>query len=197
MEVSNTYLDKETRYYLKPVFITKEDGTEGTEAIVDSQLCIKVQDVKAWFCFKKNRGGQTKIGLDKLNLNNSTSIKRVMSVMKRSTCKEDQLFLGEVNQILRKKVLLEIVNDVKRVKGLPKRITVFMFEGVASINNTAYLIELLKKPEVSPLVNTLEVEARDLVKERLDLVTEELKQIHKEDLKRKKEASKQLQSSRT
>ena len=42
MEVSKTYLKKETRYYLKPVFLTKEDGTEGTEAVADSKPCIKV-----------------------------------------------------------------------------------------------------------------------------------------------------------
>ena len=44
-----------------------------------------------------------------------------------------------------------------------------------------------------PPVNTLEVEARDLVKDRLDLVTEELKQLHHDELKKKKEAYKQLQ----
>ena len=68
------------------------------------------------------------------------------------------------------------------------------FEGVKSINNTAYLSEMLKKLEVPPLVNALKVEARDLVKARLDLLTEELKQLHQERLKKKKEATKQIQS---
>ena len=85
--ISTTYLKRENRYYIKPVFMTKEDGTEGTEAVADSHPCIKVQDVKAWFCFKKDKGGRTKIGLDKLKLNNSTSIKRVLSMIKMSTCK--------------------------------------------------------------------------------------------------------------
>ena len=57
-----------------------------------------------------------------------------------------------------------------RVKGFPKRITVFMFSkqaslefyGVKSINITAYLSEMLKTLEVPPPVNALEVEARDL-----------------------------------
>ena len=202
MGVSKTYLKKEIRYYLKLVFMTKEYGTERTEVVADSQPCIKVQDGKAWFCFKKHRGGRINIGLDKLNFNNSTSIKRVLSIIKMSTCKEDKLFLGEVNQILKEKVMLETVNDTERVKGFPKRITVFMFpkkttlefERVALINITAYLTKLLKKLEVPPHVNTLEVEAIDIVKARLDLVTEELKQLHQEDLKRKKEASKQIQN---
>ena len=47
--------------------------------------------------------------------------------------------------------------------------------------------------EVPPPVNALEVEARDLVKAILDLVTEELKQPHHDELKKKREASKQLQ----
>ena len=42
-------------------------------------------------------------------------------------------------------------------------------------------------------MNSLEVEARDLVKARLDLVTEELKQLQEEKNKEKKEATKQLQ----
>ena len=83
--------------------------------------------------------------------------------------------LGEVDQILREKIMLEIVNDIQRVQGFPKRITVFMFskkaslefEGVKSINITAYPSEMIKKLEVPPLVNALEVEARDLVKARL------------------------------
>ena len=35
--------------------------------------------------------------------------------MKRSTCKKDKIFLGHVNQILKEKVMLEIVNDTERV----------------------------------------------------------------------------------
>ena len=171
------------------MFTTRADGTEGTEVIADSKPCIKVIDGKPWFSFKRNRGGQVKITIEKLKINNSTSITRVLSLMKRSTCKEDKLYLKEVDQILKEKVMLEKVNDTKRVQGFPKRITVFMFskktslefEGVKSINSTAYLSEMLKKLEVPPPVNTLEVEARDLVKARLDLVTEELKQLHEEE----------------
>ena len=66
------------------------------------------------------------------------------------------------------------------------------FEGVKSINITAYLSGMLKNLDVPSRVNSLKVEARDLVKARLDLVTEELKQLHQEKLKRKKEASKQI-----
>ena len=125
-------------------------------------------------------------------------------MIKRSTCKEDKLYLREVNQSMREKLMEETVNDTQRVKGFPKRIIVFMFlkkaslefEGVKSINNTAYLSKMLKKLEVPPPVNTLEVESRDIVKDRLDLVTEELKQLHQDELKKKKEASKQLQGKK-
>ena len=94
----------------------------------------------------------------------------------------------------------ETMNDAQRVKGFPKRITVFIFskkaslefEGVNSMKNIVYLSEMLKKLEVPPHVNTLEVEAIDLVKARLDLVTEEMKQLYREELQKKKEASKQL-----
>ena len=109
-------------------------------------------------------------------------------MIKRSTCKEDKLFLEVVDKILREKLMEESVNDTLRVKGFPKWITVFMFskhaslefDGVKSINSTVYLSEMLKKLEVPPPVNALEVEARDLVKSRLDLVvTEELpKQLY-------------------
>ena len=71
------------------------------------------------------------------------------------------------------------------------------FDGVKSINSTAYLSDMLKKLEAPPHVNTLEVEARDLVKARLDLESEELKQLRQEEMKKKKEASKQLQGRKS
>ena len=136
-----------------------------------------------------------------MKVNNSKAIRKALSMVKRSTCKEDKLFLGKINQILNKKVMLEIVNDIENVQGFPKRITVFMFskktslefEGVVSINSTAYLTEMLKKLEVPPPANTLEVEATDVVKARLDLVIEELRKLHREDLKKKKEHVKVFQ----
>ena len=70
------------------------------------------------------------------------------------------------------------------------------FEGVKSINSTTYLSEMLKKIEEPPPVNALEVEARDLVKSRLNLVTEELRQLREEKNKEKKEATKQLQGGK-
>ena len=201
MGVFNSSLKKNSRLYLKPVFAVKADGTVGIEEIADSKPYVKVKDGKAWFSFPRHRGGFAKIAIDKLKDKNSISILRVLSMIKRSTCKEDKFYLREVDQILREKKMEETVNDTQRVKGFPKRITVFMFskkaslefEGVKSINSTAYLSEMLKNLEVPPPVNTLEVEVRDLVKARLDLVTEELKQIHHDKLKKKKEASKQLQ----
>ena len=52
---------------------------------------------------------------------------------------------------------------------------------------------MLKKLEEPPPINALEVDARDLVKARLDLVSEELKQLHLERLRKRKEDSRQLQ----
>ena len=183
------------------MFAIRADCTEVIEEIADSRPNVKVKDGKAWFSFQRHMGGQAKISIDRLKDNNSNAITRVLYMIKRSTCKEDKLFLGEVDQILREKFMEETVNDTPGVKGFLKRITVFMFskkaslefDGVKSINSTAYLSEMLKKLEVPPPVNALEVEARDLVKARLDLVNEELKQLHLERLQKKKEASKQLQ----
>ena len=59
---------------------------------------------KAWFSFPRHRGGSTKIAINKLKDNNSIAISRVSSLIKRSTCKVDKLFLREVDQILRGEV---------------------------------------------------------------------------------------------
>ena len=198
-------LKKESRLYLKPVYAVKADGTEEIEQIAGSNPYIKMKDDKAWFNFQRQRGGQAKVVIDRLKDNNSNAISRVLSMIKRSTCKEDKFFLEVVDKILREKLMEESVNDTLRVKGFPKRITVFMFskqtslefDGVKSINNNAHLSEMLKKLEVPPPVNALEVEARDLVKARLDLVTEELKQLRQDELKKKREASKQVQGKKT
>ena len=120
------------------------------------------------------------------------------------TCKEDELYLEVVDTILREKLLEELVNDTSRVQGFQKWITVFMFskkaslefDGIKSINNIAYLSEMLKKLEEPPPVNALEVEARDLVKARFELVSEELRQLRAEERKKRKEASKQLQGKK-
>ena len=68
------------------------------------------------------------------------------------------------------------------------------FEGIKTINSTAYLSEMLKKLEDPPPENALEVEARDLIKARLDLITEELRQLRAERSKKGKESAKQMQS---
>ena len=53
---------------------------------------------------------------------------------------------------------------------------------------------MLKKLEDPPPVNALEVEARDLVKARLDLISEELRQLRAERSKKGKEIAKQMQA---
>ena len=53
--------------------------------------------------FKKSRGGWAKVTVDNLKANNSETIFRVLSLIKRSTCKEDKLYLREVSQILKDK----------------------------------------------------------------------------------------------
>ena len=122
-------------------------------------------------------------------------------MIKRSTFKAEKFYLDVVEKVYRDKLQEESVNDTSRVQGFPKRITVYMFskkaslefEGIKSINNTAYLSEMLKKLEDPPPVNALEVEARDLVKSRLELIFEELRQLRAERRKKGKEAAKKMQ----
>ena len=91
--VSVSSLKKESRLYLKPVYAVKADGTEEIEEVVDSKPYIKMKNGKAWFSFQRSRGGQAKVSIDSLKDNNSNAISRVLSMIKRSTCKEDKLFL--------------------------------------------------------------------------------------------------------
>ena len=91
--VSDSTMKKETRFYLKPVFAIRADGTEAIEQHADSKPCVKFKDGKAWFSFKWQRGGYAKISLDKLKDNNSMAISKVLSLIKRSTCKDDQALL--------------------------------------------------------------------------------------------------------
>ena len=201
IKVSVSTLKKESRLYLKSVYAIKEDGTEELEKIADFKPHIKMINGKAWFSLQRSRGGQAKVPIDRLKDNNSNAIFRVLSMIKRLTCKEDKLYLEVVDNILRERLLEESVNDTSIVQGFPQRITVFMFskkaslefDGIKSINSIAYLSEMLKKLEEPPPVNALEVEARDFVKDRLDLVSEELRQLRAEESKKKKEALKQLQ----
>ena len=106
MGVSKTTLKKKSRFYLKPVFAVKANGTEGIEKIAGSKPNIKVKVGKAWFNFPRHRGGQTKVSIDRLKDNNSNVITRVLSMIKRSACKEDKVFLAEMDQILREKIML-------------------------------------------------------------------------------------------
>ena len=137
-------LKKESRLYLNPVSTLKEDGLEVLEHIADYKPCIKLKDEKAWFRLQRSRGGWAKVTIDSMKENNYDAISRVLSLIKRSTCKEDKLYLEVVDKILREKLLEESVNDTSRVQGFPKRITVFMFskkaslefDGIKSINNT-------------------------------------------------------------
>ena len=122
-------------------------------------------------------------------------------MIKRSTVKADKLYLEAIERIHRNKLDDEAVNNTSRVQGFPKWITVYMFskkaslgfEGTNIINNTSYLTEMLKNLEDPPPVNALEVEARDLVKAILELISEELRQLRAERKKKAKESSKQVQ----
>ena len=71
------------------------------------------------------------------------------------------------------------------------------FEGINTINSTAYLSEMLKKLEDPPLVNALEVEARDLVKSRLELISEELRQLKSRKKQERKRSCKANASQKT
>ena len=95
----------------------------------------------------------------------------------------------------------KMLTNTSRVQGFPKRITVYMFskkasldfEGIKTINSTAYLTGMLKKLDDPPPVNALEVESRDLIKARLELITEELRQLKAERIKKAKESARQVQ----
>ena len=201
IKVDRSTLEKEPRYYLRPVYTVKDDGSEVLEEIADSKPHIRFKGQEPWFTFPKARGGLVKVPVESLKENNSESIFRALSMIKRSTFKADKLYLEAIEKIHRDKLDEEAVNNTSRVQGFPKRITVYMFskkaslsfEGIASINSTAYLTEMLKKLEDPPPVNALEVEARDLVKARLELITEELRQLRAERLRKAKENAKQVQ----
>ena len=136
--------------------------------------------------------------VESLKENNSESIFRVLSMIKRSTFKADKLYLEAIEKIYKNKLDEEAVNNTSRVQGFPKRITVYMFskkasldfEGIKTINSTVYLTEMLKKLEDPPPVNALEVEARDLVKDILELISEELRQLKAERIIKAKESAK-------
>ena len=141
------------------------------------------------------------MSLEILKENNSEAIFRVLSMIKRSTFKAEKLYLEEIGRIFKNKLNEEAVNDTSRVQGFPKRITVYMFskkasldfEGIKTINNTDYLTEMLKNLDDPPLVNALEVESRDLFKARLNLITEELRQLRAERMKKTKKSARQVQ----
>ena len=52
---------------------------------------------------------------------------------------------------------------------------------------------MLKKLEDPPPVNALEVESRDLVKARLELIFEELRQLRSERIRKANESAKEVQ----
>ena len=139
--------------------------------------------------------------LKSLNENNFEAIFRVLSMIKRSTFKGDKLYLEEIERVFKNKLNEEAVNDTSRVQGFPKRITMYMFskkasldfEGIKTINSTAYMTEMLKKLDDPPPFNALEVEAKDLVKVRLNLITEEPRQLRAERMKKAKESARQVQ----
>ena len=182
---------------MKPVYTVKVDGSEELEVIADSKPHIRFKNDKAWFIFQRARGGQVKVTIESLKENNLEAISRVLSMIKRSTYKPDKLYLEVVEKIYRDKLQEEAVNNTSRVQGFPKRITVYMFskkaslefEGIKTIKSTAYLSEMLKKLEDPPPMNALEVEARDLVKAILELISEELRQLRAERSKKAKETA--------
>ena len=201
IKVSLSTLKKEPRLYMRPVYTVKEDGSEVIEEIADSKPHIRFKNDKPWFTFQKARGGIEKVTVESLNKNNSKAIFRVLSMIKRSTFKADKLYLEAIEKVYMNKQEEEAVNNTSRVQGFPKRVTMYMFskkaslefEGIKTINNTAYLTEMLKKLEDPPPLNALEVEARDIVKVILELISEELRQLKAERSKKAKESVKQMQ----
>ena len=91
--VSSSALKKESRFYLKPVYVTMEDGLEVLEKIVDSKPSIKIKDGKAWFRLQKARGGWAKVTVDNLNENNSETIFRVLFLDQKINMQRGQTLL--------------------------------------------------------------------------------------------------------
>ena len=144
IKVDLTTLKNEPRFYLRPVYTVKEDGSEALEEVADSKPHIRFRNDKPWFTFQRERGGLVKVIVKSLKENNSESIFRVLSMIKRSTFKVDKLYLEAIEKIHRNKLDEEVVNNTSRVQGFPKRITVYMFskkafldfEGIKTINST-------------------------------------------------------------
>ena len=201
IKVDRSALEREPRIYLIPMYTIKEDGSEVLEEVADSKPHIRFRNEKPWFTFQGARGGLVKVSVESLKENNSEAIFRVLSMIKRSTFKADKLYLEEIERIFKNKLDEEAINNTSRVQGFPKRIIVYMFskkalldfEGIKTINSTAYLTEMLKKLDDPPPMNALEVEARDLDKARLELITEELRQLRAERMKKTKESARQVQ----
>ncbi|KAL8120179.1 hypothetical protein AgCh_017355 [Apium graveolens] len=124
---------------------------QGDKVIPDCESCIlKEADGSLIFRYNRKGGSTVKAYLDMMKENDSTTIYKVLSMVKRSTNKEDKQALKPMEKILKekRKVSLE-------------------FEAIFKINSVSYLNELLKNLEDPPSENTLEVEARDVVKSRL------------------------------
>ena len=160
MNISKTYLKRETRIYLKLVFARKEDGTEGREVIVDTKPCIKVQDGKDWFCFKKSRGGQSKIEIDNIKVNNLKTIRRTFKLSK------------SINDYCRKPIrcdvgalaITENMPELRHLQLSGHRITEVGLQGILdNCPHLEYLKIWLYVANLEPdLVNRLSQQIKDL-----------------------------------
>ena len=80
------------------MYTVKDDGSEVLEEIADSKAHIRFKGQEPWFTFPKARGGLVKVPVESLKENNSESIFRALSMIKRSTFKADKLYLETIEK---------------------------------------------------------------------------------------------------
>ena len=67
------------------------------------------------FVSQRAEEASQRLKFDNIKFNNSKAIMTTLSMIKRSTCKEDKLLLGNISQILKEKIMLKTVNDTEKV----------------------------------------------------------------------------------
>ncbi|KAL8119136.1 hypothetical protein AgCh_016589 [Apium graveolens] len=105
---------------------------------------------------------------------------QALTDVKLSTYKDDKVALIPIIKILDEVMEEESINDTRRVRGHPKKITVFvmsrksslLFDLVPKCSKVKYLEIMLHELNNPPPVNALEIEARDFVQARLNEMKE-------------------------
>ena len=183
------------------MWVPGPDGVDITEVEslgeCEPKTCVEDGELKYIICNPTTQV-VSRIPISTFEQSKAEYISKVLRDIKLSTCKDDKLALKPIQERPMNILELERVNNIGRVKDYPKRITIFVlsrksslsFEAVQNMESMTFRRMLLQRLEDPEPVNTLEVEARDLVKLRISRL-EERKQGKKD------ESSKQSKSSST